>query len=109
MNTKRNVLLALACGLLLLGSAGVFAADEPDRSAALEEAFWACDYIGTTQGVAEAPVAFCLDVTHALQRDRFGDDFDALVAWWRDNKAAQHARLAAQQTSVVRRAAGQGA
>ena len=64
----------------------------------LEHAFWACDYVGTTYGVSAAPVAFCSETTSALLQQNFGGDFDQMLAWWRQNKVAQHARL--QATAV---------
>jgi hypothetical protein len=92
-----SLAIVAACALAI-GAAG-HARAEPGggdvRLAALERAFWACDYIGTKEGVAEAPVQLCVEVTRDLQHERFGGDFDAMVKWWQLNKAAEHARLAA--------------
>ncbi|MGZ5090254.1 MAG: hypothetical protein ACXWCY_31710 [Burkholderiales bacterium] len=59
----------------------------------LEQAFWACDFVGTTYGVDAAPVAFCSEVTAALQEQKFDGDFGRLLEWWKQNKPTQHARL----------------
>jgi hypothetical protein len=73
----------------------------PRGLAALEKVFWACDYIGTTQGVAEAPVQLCVEATRTLEQEKFGSDFEAMVEWWRQNKPAEHAKLAARDPPVA--------
>ena len=102
------VAVTMACALAI-GAAGSARGDTSGSGAslaALEQAFWACDYIGTTDGVAEAPVQLCLQVTHDLQRDKFGGDFDAMVKWWHVNKAAEHAKLAAGASAGAREVPG---
>jgi hypothetical protein len=64
----------------------------------IEQAFWACDYIGTTRGVLAAPVEFCSEVTAALKERKFDGDFGLLLEWWTQNKPAQHARLASAES-----------
>src|SRR5690349_20980852 len=64
----------------------------------LEHAFWACDYIGTTRGVQAAPIEFCSEVTAALKEQKFDGDFGLLLDWWKENKPAQHARLASAES-----------
>src|SRR5690349_23489567 len=105
VNRWRTCALALACAVSLGCACAAVAGDgvTPDRLAALEAAFWTCDYIGTTQGVAEAPVTLCVEVTQVLRDERFGGDFDALCAWWRQNKARQHAKIAAELLPVANR------
>jgi hypothetical protein len=66
-----------------------------------EQAFWACDYVGTTYGVSAAPVAFCNDATSALLQQKFGGEFGRMLEWWRKNKVAQHARLEAASIKSV--------
>ena len=61
----------------------------------IEDAFWVCDYLGTTRGTEAVDVRRCITVSDALRELRFGNDLDRLVAWWREHKPAQHARLAA--------------
>jgi hypothetical protein len=56
----------------------------------LEQAFWMCDYIGTTQSVDGATAVACVTITDELKVKRFDGDFDALLAWWRSNKPAAH-------------------
>ncbi|HET9653353.1 MAG TPA: hypothetical protein VFP36_14225 [Usitatibacter sp.] len=67
--------------------------------AQLEDAFWFCDYVATTQGVAAAPRAACRYVTEEVKRQKFGGDFDRFLQWWRDNKAAEYARIEHAQRS----------
>ena len=61
----------------------------------VEEAFWMCDHVATTRGVDATPAGFCSEVYDALKTHRFDGDFDELLEWWRLNKPAEHARLAA--------------
>lgn len=74
------------------------------RSAAdLERAFWVCDYAGTHLGVDPGTGAACVAITDALKQSKFNNDFDALLAWWRTHKPAQHRALAtAVRESVAR-------
>ncbi len=64
--------------------------------AALESAFWYCDYVATTHGVLAAPMAACQYATSELKARKFGGSHKALVAWWEENKAAEHGRMGAQ-------------
>lgn len=63
------------------------------RIAELEKGFWVCDYLGTTRGVEGPHGVTCGANFEELKEAKFGGDFDALVQWWRVNKAAQHAAL----------------
>ena len=63
------------------------------KIAELEKGFWVCDYIGTTRGVEGSYGITCGANFEELKQTKFGGDFDALVQWWRVNKAAQHAAL----------------
>ena len=102
------VAMTMACALAI-GAAGSVRAETTGgdaRLAALQQAFWACDYIGTNEGVAEAPVQLCLEVTHDLQQEKFGGDFDAMVKWWQDNKVVEHAKLAAGALAGAREVPG---
>jgi hypothetical protein len=65
--------------------------------AELESAFWACDYVATTRGVDVTPVAICGAVYDEIKTLKFGGDFGELLAWWKQNKLAEHARLAREE------------
>jgi hypothetical protein len=95
---RAAVLLAMACtaGFALaqdvvppLPASGI----EEASLAELEDAFWVCDYIATTRGVTAAPRAACRSVTEEVKKRKFGGDFERFVAWWRDNKVEQYARV----------------
>ena len=58
----------------------------------LESAFWVCDYLATTRGVSD--IGTCTAIYDALKDRKFAGDFDKLVDWWRQNKGAQHQRMA---------------
>lgn len=76
-------------------SAGETAQATPDAGdiAALESAFWYCDWVATTEGVLATPVAACQFATSELKARKFGGSYRALAAWWQENKAAEHGRL----------------
>ena len=64
-----------------------------ERIAELEKGFWICDFLGTKQGVDMQQADTCIANYEELKQAKFGGDFDALVQWWRVNKAAQHKAL----------------
>lgn len=75
--------------------AGETAQATPDAGdiAALESAFWYCDWVATTEGVLATPMAACQFATSELKARKFGGSYRALAAWWQENKAAEHGRL----------------
>ena len=60
----------------------------------LEHSFWVCDYVATSRGVTEDLIVQCVAIYDELKDRKFGGDFDRLVAWWQQHKAARHAELA---------------
>jgi hypothetical protein len=94
--TLRSPWFLYLATLLLASSA--FAQAGPDDSsppivddAALENAFWACDVAATRDALPLSAGAQCAIVSDALKERRFEGDFERLLAWWRDNKAREHA------------------
>jgi hypothetical protein len=73
------------------------AAQEPPSTlqqlAKLERAFWVCDHAATTRGVDGDTGIVCVAVTEELKDEKFGGDFDKMLAWWRQHKRAVHAEL----------------
>jgi hypothetical protein len=69
--------------------------------AELESAFWACDYVATTRGVDATPVAICGSVYDELKTLKFGGDFGELLVWWKQNKPAEHERLAREERDLA--------
>jgi hypothetical protein len=109
--SARSFAKSAACALALAALAAPIvqaeeapAAPVPTQSdeaglARLESAFWACDYVATTEGVHATPIAVCRYVTEELKQVKFAGSFTQLLEWWRANKVAEHrriARLAAQ-------------
>jgi hypothetical protein len=83
--------------LVCLVTAGLQAAAQDTRIEALERAFWRCDH-AATQGVLAGSTAMdCSVVTETFKARRFGGDFSAMLAWWRERKDAEHQALAAAQ------------
>ena len=64
----------------------------------LEAAFWMCDYLATTRGVDATPIAICSAVYDELKATKFAGDFNELLAWWKENKPAEHERIAVEQS-----------
>ncbi len=98
---KHAALLALA--IVLAASAG---AQAQDRNGApvgtgqgsieeLERDYWICDHAASTAFLDAGTAAGCSLISETLKRRKFNDDFAAMLAWWRANKAARHAALAA--------------
>ena len=71
----------------------VATSEAASRLAELEKAFWICDYAATTYGVDMVDFEACSTVTEGLKRVKFGGDFDVLVDWWSEHKAAEHGAL----------------
>ena len=67
--------------------------DTVAKIAELEMGVWVCDYIGTTRGTEGSYGVTCGANFEELKQAKFGGDFEALLQWWRANKAAQHAAL----------------
>ena len=89
---ERAALRRTLCATLLACSVNAAAAPAP--APMLEDAFWACDFIATTRGMAAAPEETCVAVYEEVKATKFDGDFDALVAWWQANKAEAHERIA---------------
>lgn len=98
-NFDRTVRLAAAALAFALGTACAgperpeMAAAEAAEIAALERAFWYCDYTATTEGVLATPMAACQHATNELKARKFGGSFRAMTAWWQERKRAEHERL----------------
>ena len=63
----------------------------------LETAFWGCDYVATTRGVEATPIAICSAVYDELKAVKFAGDFGELLGWWKENKVAEHQRIASEE------------
>ena len=67
-----------------------------DTVANLEKSFWRCDYVATVAGVDSGTGITCSSITQALQEKKFNGDFDAMLTWWQENKAAEHQTIYAE-------------
>ncbi|RZU00630.1 hypothetical protein [Rivibacter subsaxonicus] len=61
--------------------------------AELERAFWVCDHAATKQLIDMGTAAACSRLTEELKKKKFNGSFDAMLAWWRQNKAPEHQAL----------------
>jgi hypothetical protein len=103
---------AVVLTALAAGAGGAHAQQRQDASheataiattlavADLEKAFWICDYVATTGAVATLDAVLCHAVYDRLKAERFGGDFERLLAWWRANKVAEHRKLDALASDV---------
>lgn len=93
---KTAILLALAA--IGGGSLEVLAQEQSDQGtdaaqatlADLEKAYWFCDYASTVTRLDMGTAMSCSVVNETLKRRKFGGNFEAMLVWWQDNKAAQH-------------------
>lgn len=87
--------------VMCLAGAGLQASAQSGRTEALERAFWRCDH-AATQGLLDSAAAMdCSVVFETLKAQRFGGDFGAMLAWWRERKDGEHLALAAGQGRQV--------
>lgn len=92
---------AVLAALAIAAGAGCAVVESPPAQAdtgaedlvRLEEAFWYCDFVATTRGVLATPVTACRYATDELRARKFGGSFGDFLAWWQENKAAEHDRL----------------
>jgi hypothetical protein len=87
--------LALATAAVWPGSISAqtaVAAELP--MAELEIGFWVCDHAATTRGLDGGSAMTCSQLTEALKKRKFDGDFNAMLAWWRQHKPAEHLALA---------------
>lgn len=75
------------------------------RLADLEKAFWACDHAATTRRVDVDTAVTCVALTDTLKLRKFNGDFNAMLAWWRQHKEAEHLALAAADRNAFARLA----
>jgi len=59
----------------------------------LEQTFWACDYVATTQGFDHTSIDQCTSAYEQIKSVMFEGDVDRLIAWWQLHKPAQHTKL----------------
>jgi hypothetical protein len=62
--------------------------------AELEKGFWICDHVATTRSLDGGAAMTCSQLTEALKQRKFDGDFNAMLAWWRQHKPAEHLALA---------------
>jgi hypothetical protein len=90
---RSRLTLATLAFVAATGCAAPATVEEAGDIAALESAFWHCDYLATTEGVLATPMAACQFATSELKSRKFGGSARALAAWWQENKATEHGRL----------------
>ena len=75
------------------------------RMAELEKAFWACDHAATVGRIDSGTAITCGGLTETLKQRKFNSDFNAMLAWWRQHKEAEHLALEAAHSHALARAA----
>ena len=75
------------------------------RMAELEKAYWACDHAATVGRIDSGTAITCGSLTETLKQRKFNSDFNAMLAWWREHKEAEHLALEAAHSHALARAA----
>ena len=75
------------------------------RMAELEKAFWACDHAATVGRIDSGTAITCGGLAETLKQRKFNSDFNAMLAWWRQHKEAEHLALEAAHSHALARAA----
>lgn len=91
---------AAAAVLIAAGAAGWSAPSSAQatigaelRLAELEKAFWVCDHAAMIGPIDSGTAITCGSLTEALKQRKFDGDFNAMLAWWRQQKEAEHLAL----------------
>ena len=74
------------------------------RMAELEKAFWACDHAATVGRIDSGTASTCSVLYENLKQRKFNSDFNAMLAWWRQHKEAEHLAVAAAHSHALARA-----
>jgi len=91
---QRTGTLFLQAFALVFAVSGAVRADElgafpdPEPAASLERAFWDCERAAVA-GMSLDAALVCAELTEEFKRARFGGDFDSLLAYWNERKAAE--------------------
>lgn len=68
--------------------------------AELERMFWVCDWSTTRTALSRDMFTVCSVAWDELKARKFDGDYDRMIAWWRENKAAAHAGLQARRRTA---------
>ncbi len=108
LNATALSVVGATLGLCSIGASAQSTAKSPAavevharaNAADLEKAFWICDHAATNHGVDGGMAIACGVITEDLKMKKFNGDFDLMLAWWRQNKAAEHQALAASSRAT---------
>ena len=89
----RAAVLLCAGAAAWAGAAAEGAAGSTLSTAEVERAFWACDHAATVGRIDTGTAITCGGLTEMLKVRKFGGDFNAMLAWWRLHKEAEHLAL----------------
>jgi hypothetical protein len=79
---------------------------EADTLTALERKFWLCEQAATQSLLDPGTAMECSVATETLKAQRFGGDFQAMLAWWQANKDARLAQAAGSARRVAHASKG---
>lgn len=105
MSSNWMVSIAAAAALAAVTPASQAQGAAPASVAELERTFWVCDHLSTHQRIDSATAVSCSLAYEALKARKFNGDFTALLAWWRENKQAEHLAIESRSDVPTRRAA----
>jgi O-glycosyl hydrolase len=92
-NMSKRRSMALVVAMACAGTPAVAQNAQDAELQALERGFWRCDH-ATAHGALDSGSAMrCSLIYEALKERRFGGDFTAMLAWWREHKGERHGAL----------------
>jgi hypothetical protein len=102
IGSRLSTAMRTAAAVLLVASgAGWSAASNAQPIAAtelplaqLERSFWVCDHAATVGLLDSGTAIACGSLAEVVKQRKFGGDFNAMLAWWRQHKEAEHRALA---------------
>ena len=93
MQARAAVLLCAGAAAWAGAAAAEGAVGASLSTAEVERAFWACDHAATVGRIDTGTAITCGSLTEMLKVRKFGGDFNAMLAWWRLHKEAEHLAL----------------
>ena len=96
----QSLAIALALATAPASADELGAYPDPEPATQLERLFWNCERAAVS-GMSLDDGMLCAEITEQFKHARFGGDFDALLAYWRERKPAEVPGAAEQATIVA--------
>ena len=66
---------------------------------------WACDHAATVGPINSVAASTCFALYETLKQRKFNNDFNAMLAWWRQHKEAEYLALETRAPKADKRGA----